>query len=247
MNGSLFLRAAVRDGCTVLLNCQGAYPLQVARPQVVGVDRSLSLIVLLLSGGLLDGDEVSTDVVVEEGARLALRTQAATQVHAGRSTQQLRVAVGANAWFSYLPHALVPHADANHHAQVAVHMQAGAHLFLADVLSPGRVHHGEEFLYRQVRLDVDVCRGGGVVARERALIRPDASLRRAQFGASTHTASAYVLGGGELPRIPPGDAVRCGTSPLARGGFLVRLVAGRAADLESTLGRLHEHWWNDRN
>jgi urease accessory protein len=203
----------------------------------------LSLIVLLLSGGLLEGDEVAIDVVVEQGARLALRTQAATQVHAGRSRQTLRAAVGADAWFSYLPHAIVPHADADHHATTVVHLEPGARAFVAEALSPGRVQHGEEFLYTQVRLDLDVWCANALIARERALIQPDVLTRHAQFGTSTHSASAYLLGGREPVCVDPSDRTHLGMSPLARGGHYVRVLASRATDLESTLGRLHAEWW----
>ena len=73
MNGSLFLRAAVRGGRTVLLESQGTYPLQVLRPHTGIIHGGLSLVILLLSGGLLDGDSISMDVIVDPGARLALR------------------------------------------------------------------------------------------------------------------------------------------------------------------------------
>jgi urease accessory protein len=202
--------------------------------------------VLLLSGGLLDGDEVSMDVVVENGARLALRTQAATQVHTGQSRQTLRATVQKEAWFSYVPHALVPHADAEHHVVTQVHLESGGRAFVAEALTPGRVQHGEEFAYRQVRLDLDVWSMNALIARERALVRPDASTRHAQFGQATHTASAYVLGGREPASVPLCDTVQLGFSPLARGGLYIRLLANRAADLEATLGRLHDHWWNER-
>jgi urease accessory protein len=203
----------------------------------------VSLILLLLSGGLLDGDEVFIDVVLEPGARLALRTQAATQIHAGQSKQTLRATVGTEAWFSYLPHALVPHADADHHAAAVVHLEPAARAFVAEALSPGRVQHGEAFLYSRVRLDMDVWCATALIARERALIQPDALTRDAQFGPWTHTASAYLLGGGEPPAVDACDRTRLGISPLARGGHYVRVLASRAADVESTLGRLHDQWW----
>jgi urease accessory protein len=203
----------------------------------------LSLIVLLLSGGLLDGDHVSIDVVVEPGARLALRTQAATQVHAGCSSQTLCGQVGDRAWFSYVPHALVPHAGADHHTRTTVTMESGARVMVADVLSPGRVEHGEEFAYNQVRLDLDVCCAGRLVARERALVRPEPSLRQARFGDFTHTAGVYVLGEGEAPTPAREDTLQLGVTELAHGGWYVRALANRAADLEAALGQLHRRWW----
>jgi urease accessory protein len=234
----------VRDGRSVLLECQGTYPLQVLRPHVVAADGGLSLVVLLQSGGLLDGDEVSIDVVVEAGARLALRTQAATQVHAGRSQQALRATVHQDGWFSYVPHALVPHAAADHHARTVVYLKSGARALVAEALSPGRVHSGEEFAYARVRLDLDVWCNDSLIARERALLTPDPATRGAQFGPATHTGSVYVLGPGEPPVVDSCEVARVGVSELAQGGWCVRALAQRAADLEATLGQLHAQWWN---
>jgi urease accessory protein len=242
--GALRLRAGVRDGRTVLLESQGTYPLQVMRPQAAPRAGGLSLVLLLLSGGLLDGDDVSVDVVVEAGARLALRTQAATQVHAGCSGQTLRAVVGDGGWFSYVPRALVPHAGARYHGRAVVEMAAGARVLLGEPLAPGRVRFGEEFAYAQMRLDVDVLQAGHLIARERALIRPDATLRAAQFGAATHTAGIYQLGPDE-PAIDviPGPTSSVGTTPLARGGWYHRAMSTRAADLDQFVEELVTRWW----
>ena len=106
-----------------------------------------------------------------------------------------------------------------------------------------RITHGEDFAYRQVRLDIDVCCAGKLMARERALVRPDPALRQAQFGDFSHTAGMYVLGQGEPPTPESEDSVRVGVSELAHGGWYVRALANRAADLEASLGRLHARWW----
>lgn len=238
------MRAGVRQGRTVLLESQGSYPLQVLRPHAAAADGSVSLIVLMLSGGLLDGDEVTIDVVVEPGARLALRTQAATQAHPGRSQQVLRATLGEAAWFSYVPHALVPHAAADYRGQIQVQMQPDSRVLVADALSPGRSHSGEHFAYAQVRLDLDVWLAGMLVARERAVIRPDAALRGAQFGPATHTAAVYALGPGGPPLLQTDGPTRMASTALARGGWYVRAIAQRAADLDHALARLQTHWWN---
>ena len=242
VSGRLKLRAGRRGGRTVLLDAEATFPLQIGRPQALD-DGGLSLIVLLQSGGLLDGDHVGIDVEVEPGARLALRTQAATQVHVGCSSQTLSADVGQDGWLSYVPHALVPHAGASHHSRITVAMQVGARVLVAEVLSPGRVTHGEAFAYRQVRLDLDVLCAGRLVARERALIRPDEAVRQAQFGAFSHTATVYVLGAGAAPVPEPAAVARVGVSELAQGGWYVRALASRAADVEASVSRVHEHWW----
>jgi len=248
LNGCLVLRAGVRHGRSVLLAVQGRYPLQVTRPQTDSADGRLALVLLLLSGGLLDGDEVSIDVTLEPGARLALRTQAATQVHAGRSQQMLRASVAEGAWFSYVPQALVPHASADFRSAMEIRMARGARVLVAETLAPGRMQFaGEQFAYASVRLDLDAWCEGELVARERAVVRPDAGLRRAQFGPTfTHTASAYALGPGSAPVVTPGSsatAMEC--SELARGGWYMRALGRRAIDLETTLCDVQASWWRE--
>lgn len=244
MKGHLELRAGVRDGRTVLLESCGSYPLQVMRPQVVAGTGGLSLVVLLLSAGLLDGDELAMDVCVEPGARLAVRTQAATQVHAGHSKQRLRATVCADGWFSYVPHALVPHAGTDHVTETVVRMEPRARVLVADALSPGRAASGEEFAYSQVRLDLDAWYGDRLVARERATVRPDPALRATVFGEATHTAVAYLLGPGESPRADEADGdIRVGVSMLAHGGWYVRVLGKRASEVDQVLANLQAHWW----
>ena len=243
MNGSLFLRAGLRDHRTVLLESRGTYPLQVLRPHTDAAHGGLSLVLLLLSGGLLDGDCVSLDVVVERGARLALRTQAATQVHSGASRQHLRATVDDEGWLSYVPHAVVPHAAADYHASTGVSLAGSGRALVADSLSPGRVQFGECFAYDQVRLDLDVERGGVLLARERAVVRPDPALRGAQWGSFSHVAGAYLLGPGDKPALAPAANARVGVSELAHGGWFVRALAARATDLEDILTVLASEWW----
>jgi urease accessory protein len=245
LNGSLFLRAGIRNDRTVLLESRGTYPLQVLRPHIQSSGHGLSLVSLLLSAGLLDGDCLSLEVVVEPGARLALRTQAATQVHSGRAQQHLRATVGEHAWFSYLPHAVVPHAGADYHAVTHLALAGGSRALVADSLSPGRVEFGEHFAYRQVRLDLDVHYAGALVARERASIRPDPALRCAQWGSFSHMASAYLLGPGAPPCLPVSDRVMAGATELARGGWFVRALADRASALDELLTDVSVKWWTN--
>lgn len=246
MNGSLSLRVGSRGGRSVLLDCAATYPIRVLRPRVDPSDGGLALTLLMLSGGLLDDDHHTLDVVVEEGARLALWTQAATQLHRGASRQTLQIHVSAGATFSYLPHALVPHAGARYTQSTRVQAALGARVFVAETLAPGRVAYGEAHAYRELRLGFDGVYDDVLVARERVCIRPDPSLLPALLGPFSHAASGYVLGPG-APEIGDGslgaDVPSClDASGLAHGGWHVRGLARRAADLDAALRSLHHRW-----
>ena len=240
MKGSLRLRAAVEaDGRTALRECIASYPLQVTRPQSEA-GGGVSLIVLLQSGGLLDGDELTVDVHVEAGARLALKTQSATQIHAGRSVQTLHARIDARGALSYVPHALVPHAAADFTSSTELDLADGARVLCAETLSPGRLAFGEQFAYARVRLRLNAWREEECLARERALVEPSEATRVAQFGEWTHVATAYALGHDKWrPRVVRGLE----SSELALGGWLVRGLGRRAADLDRALAELADDWW----
>lgn len=240
MNGSLSLRVELLGGESTLTRSECAFPLQVLRPRRLPCG-GLELVVLTPCGGLLDGDQLRAEVAVESGASLSLRTQAATQVHAGTSGQSWSIAVAEGASFSYLPHALVPHASAVHHVRMHVSMAADARLFLAETVSPGRTHRGELFAYEQFRSDLDVQCDGRLVARERQLLQPSSGLLPAQLGPYAYFGSAYVFG---VPTPDPvsSNEVQLGTSPLASGGACIRALGRRACDVEAALAQLLLVW-----
>ncbi|HLY67260.1 MAG TPA: urease accessory protein UreD [Chloroflexota bacterium] len=206
----------------------------------------LSLVVLTPSGGLLDGDDLQAEIVVERGARLALRTQAATQLHSGRSSQSWSISLDQGAHLSYLPHPLVPHAGATHYAKVSVAMAGSAHVLLAEAVAPGRAHRGELFAYDELRSDLDVWCDGSLIARERQVLRPRASMLCAHLGPYGYFASAYALGPETLrfdcASLPISPTVPWGVSELARGGVCMRLLGQRMFDLEQALANLGDCW-----
>ena len=152
--------------------------------------------------------------------------------------------VGEGAWLSYLPRALVPHADADYHGQTVVTLQAEARVLIGESLAPGRVLFGETVCVSAGCGWTWMCGSAGrLVARERALIRPDPVVRPAQFGPAQHTAGVYQLGAGSPPHEWMSSSAGLGCSPLAADGWYFRAAAGRAAELDQHLDRLAQHWW----
>ena len=236
MIGRLRLRATARLGHTVLSELTCAFPVVVLRPRCADADGWLTVTVLTPSGGLLAGDGLEADVVVEEGAKLEVRTQAATQLHAGRSSQHWRFSVASGAALAFAPHALVPHAGAHHGSRVCADIGDGAGLFLAEIVAPGRVHQcgqGELWAYDELRLDTDVRCDGLLAARERQCIRPTGADLRTQLGGNTHFGSAYVFGA----ELDAGQEEDCAASRLAFGGTCERFLGASAFEIEDAIQR----------
>ena len=241
MIGRLRLRAAYEHGRTVLREVCCEFPLVLSRPRADSAGGWLSLVVLTPSGGLLDGDALESDVTIEAGAKLRLRAQAATQIHAGRSSQAWRFTVGADASLDYAPRALVPHARAEHHSRVTAELAPTGSLFVAESVTPGRCHLGEMFSYQELRLDLDIQQNGLLAARERQVIRPEADALACQLGPYSHFAAAYLFGTDQV-RPPTCDGLEAGITSLAYGGQCARLLANRAIDLDRGLEDMALQW-----
>jgi urease accessory protein len=136
------------------------------------------------AGGPLGGDQLCLDIEVGDGARLELRSVAASVVQpdrAGReSSVTLRARVGAGAHLSVLPEPTVICAGARHRAQTYVSLGLSASLLLREQLVLGR--EGERGGRASALLHVD--RGG------RPLLRSTLNLD----GADDVTNSPAVLG-----------------------------------------------------
>ena len=243
MNGLLSVRAGILNGKTTLLDTRCEFPLQIQRPHRGPTSDALTLIVLSPSGGLLDGDELHAEITLERGASLDVRTQAATQLHAGWSSQSWTISLDEGTSFSSLPHSLAPHAGAIHHSKTSAVMAAGARLFLAEALTPGRAHQGELFAYQELRSDLDVWREGRLIARERQLLRPAEGHLPARLGPYRHFGSAYLMGG-HMPDLDwAGYGVEAGLSELASAGdYCLRVLGQRAYEVEAALASAAHGW-----
>ncbi|HEY8693081.1 MAG TPA: urease accessory protein UreD [Chloroflexota bacterium] len=245
MKGELFLRAGVVRGRPALIESRAAFPLQIVRPRYWESSGTLAVTILTPCGGLLDGDELSIEVVVDEGASLHLAAQAATQVHSGVTAQTMSVQIGPGAAFSYVPHELVPHAGANHHSRSRVAMAPDSRLFWSELIAPGRLHRDESFAYEQLRSTLDVHSDRGLVARERQLLRPSEMDTQLRLGGYSHFATGYCFPA--LKSAPPQrEGLSFGASALFGDGSYIRALGHRSFDLADLMQEFLCVWHRER-
>jgi urease accessory protein len=204
-----------------------------------GPDPGAEVVVLNVAGNVLGGDVVELDVAAGCATHVRLRTVGATRVHRGstgvaaRSQVTLRVESGA--LLEYLPDELIPHTAAWFEQQTTVHLARGGHAIVAEVVAPGRFHHGEAFTYRRLALHLRAMYAGLPVVCDRLLLEPATWFfgRRAVVGPFTHVATLYALGpraDGELAAELHRLVTECGLHGSATAG-------DRAAVIVRVLGQ----------
>jgi urease accessory protein len=127
----------LRDGRSVVreLRCEPPLVLRQTGPAQVHLVAG--------AGGPLGGDELTLELVVGPGARLALRSTAATvalpgAAGAGPSLLRVRASVGAGGFLELAPEPTVAAAGCDHRMDTDVRLAPGAGLLLREELVTGR-------------------------------------------------------------------------------------------------------------
>ena len=98
-----------------------------------------------LGGGLVDGDDVALEVLVDAGATCVVTTQASTKVYKGTSSQRTSVRVQGDGAVLVVPDPVVPFRDARFAQVTRIELDEPGTLVLCDILTAGRIAYGERW------------------------------------------------------------------------------------------------------
>lgn len=241
-SGHLSLRAAVRDhGRTVLAEQAFRAPYHISKPYWDADARALLVQVVNPTAGILAGDRLESEITVQRGAALLVTTPSASRIFKmpdGAAECRQHFAVSPGAWLEVMPEPLVPHRGSRYRQATIVEVEKGGALFFVDQLMPGRVGHGEAWLWNRLCLELTVRVGGELVLRER-INQSGAELRAlaelAGSGPTACFANAVLItpetsDGGNAPwraelAALHGNGLWLGVSTLRRAGWSMKLVA----------------------
>ena len=249
-SGHLSLQAAAReDGRTVLAAQSFRAPYHLSKPYWDADAQVLLVQVVNPTAGILSGDKLTSEIAVGPGAALLVTSPSASrvfQMKAGTAECRQHFTVAKGGWLEVLPEPLVPHRGCSYRQTTHIEIEPGGELLYADLLLPGRVAHGEAWVWERLCLEIDVRLAGELILRERfeqtgaelhALAELAGSGPEACFGNAVLIAPET----GDSPAWRPavaglhGDGLWLGVSPLRRGGCSIKLVARDAMRLRSGL------------
>ncbi len=249
-HGQLKLAFSQQDNRTVMAENFFRVPLQVMKPRY---DESGCACVYLLSptGGVVQGDDYQIDVTLAPDTHVTLTTQAATKVYAmplQGATQSMRVRVGKDATFEYLPDSTLLFRDANFSQSVSLVLERGAKVALQEIVMPGRLARGEMLTFTEYRSCIEVSDSAGLLLCDTCHVQPKRHPYLTGPGVLEEYAcwgSWYLIGDFEMP---PWEAL-CefgdpllnqtsksigGLSQLHRGGIAVRMLAHNIETIQNT-------------
>jgi len=187
------------------------------------------------AGGPLGGDDVSLEIVVGSGARLTVRTAAASIALPGAGPSRFRVwaRVAEGGELRWLPEPLVAATACDHHMEATVALEGDARLVWREELVLGR--HSEPSGSVSSRSDVDLD-ATPLLRHELALgpAHPGAASPAVTAGARA-VGSVVMIGPGWAPSAPAVLRATAAVLALARSGLQVVALADDASVLRSSL------------
>ena len=252
-DGLLHLRFVERDACTRLVSRRCRAPLQVLEPLYLASDGSAFAVLLNPGGGILGGDHLHTEIDAGPGAHVGIATPSATKVYrclGAPAVQHTSIQVGEAAVVEYVPHHLIPHAGAALEQALHVNLQPRSRLILYDGIALGRLARGESWAFRSLASEIRVTDEGGPLYWDRLRLTPEHAPGLGALGGSEGYGYLGTMAFCEPARPDWGEMLeatrellaglpdlRGGASLLARGGILVKVLAGSAHALTAFAGQ----------
>lgn len=249
-HGKLKLAFVQENDRTVMTESFFRVPLQVMKPRY---DESGCACVYLLSptGGVVQGDGYQVDVTLEANTHVTLTTQAATKVYAmprQGATQSMKVRVGVDAIFEYLPDSTILFRDANFSQDISLFLDRGAKVAFQEIVMPGRLARGEAMAFTRYQSRIEVSNSDGLLLYDTCRLQPKYQPYLAGPGVLEEYAcwgSWYLVGDFEMPQWEalcefaepvlnqPSKSIG-GLSQLHRGGIAIRMLAYNVGTIQST-------------
>lgn len=243
------------SGKTILVRKEYRTPIHISKPYWDG--NSLLLNVMSPTAGLLEGDQVDLDVVVETGAKLVLSNPTALRVHkmdTGKATWTQRIRVVDDAFLECHPEWIILQANSRFEQRSRIELNSRAQLFFIEAIAPGRVASGESFAFTSFRNRFELLWDGKLSALERSDIRPK---RATHTGWKTAFESPFYLSiyiaAPELERADPffqfihelqTPTLLCGASKLSHGPcWNIKLLAQSSVEAKAALHALRERFY----
>jgi urease accessory protein len=226
----VFAVKADADGVTRLDRLYQSGSARLRLPKGPGVEGVL----INTGGGLTGGDVLETEVIVAAGAHATVTTQAAEKIYrasAGEARVLNRLAVAGR--LDWLPQETILFDGARLHRRLAVEMDEGATLLVAEATVFGRTARGERVTGGLFRDEWRIRRGGRLVYADAARLAGDidAQLARAAVAGGGRAVAACLYAAPDAEArvdavrdLLRGDGVRAGASAW-NGLLALRLVA----------------------
>ncbi|MCD8013171.1 MAG: urease accessory protein UreD [Lachnospiraceae bacterium] len=171
----LHLIAGVKDGRTVIEDLSFTAPFKIMRPFYEKKD-FMTVMLLTASAGIMAGDRQEWNLLVRENANLEFTSQAYEKIHKmedGWAERRAHITVEPGGCLYYTPLPTIPFAGSDFRNMLEVSLSNDSSRFIfSEILSCGRVAHGEEFRYSRYQNLITIFQNEKLVYRDNTRYDP---------------------------------------------------------------------------
>ncbi len=172
----LHLTAAKKEDKTIIEDMSFTAPFKVMYPFYEHED-FMTVMLLTASAGIMAGDRQEFDILVKKHAKMEFVSQAYEKIHKmdeGFAERRTHIRVEPEACLHYTPLPTIPFAGSDYRNEVEVELADETSRFVySEILTCGRIAHGEEFMFHKFKNRVTIIQDGTIVYRDNTLYEPD--------------------------------------------------------------------------
>ncbi len=143
------------SGKTRITEKESAFPLSVQKEMYYDQfqPKMTHVYIVSSSGGILQGDKYTIDIILEKNALAHITTQGATRVYGmnvSNAIQVVNVSLDDGAYLEFIPDQIIPYKNSRFYQEINFKVHDNATMIYSEIISPGRIGMGEVF-------DYDIC------------------------------------------------------------------------------------------
>ena len=228
------------DGVPYLSSQRFSPPVHLSKPYFDPDTNSLLVNLSCPTAGLLAGDRMLCDIEVTDQASMVVTTPGATRSHFMRSgiarvEQKLRVRDGS--FLEFNPGALILQKATNLEQVTEVEVDEDAEILFVEKILPGRIAHGESFVFQKFSNRLNINQGKQLALLESFLLDPEneSVLPWKNSFSTPYYGSFYLISQKLKEHLPCQEKIHrlispnllTGTTSLHRkAGWMVKILAG---------------------
>ena len=151
-------------------------PVHLSKPYFDESTHSLLINLSCPTAGLLSGDRMVCDIEVSEDAAMVVTTPGATRSHfmgSGEAKVEQKFQIRDRAFLEFNPGSLILQKSTSLVQNTVVEVEQGAEVLFVEEMLPGRIAHGESFLFRKFSNRLKVLKKGKLVLLESFTLEPE--------------------------------------------------------------------------
>ena len=248
MTSTLHIQTALVDNKTMLKRGYCTTPFKIANITEDKNGKTLQLMLMSSSPGILDGDAYHIKIDLGENSSLQLFTQSYQRLFqmCRGASQQMDIHLEVGATLYYIPHPVVPHRKSDFKVSSNIFLSNDCSLVLGEIITCGRVINNEIFKFTRYHSVTKIYINNKLVIKENLLLEPlikDVTVM-GQWENYTHQASLIYLNEKAEVKIlaknvndllQAEEGITYGISLAPVNGLIIRILGRKAEQLYNCL------------